>query len=280
MSTKVSKRLTKAGLYVVYAIVSLFFLFPILWVLSLSFKTVPELFEVPPSLLPDQIGFENYRHALVSADIFTYMLNSVKTVSATILGTLIIAIPAAYAFSRFRFKGKQSSLFVVLFFQMISPLIIVIPLYRYLGKLGLLNNFYSMVVVYIALMLPFATWTLKGYMDTVPRELDEAATIDGCSRFQTLYKILLPIVRPGVISVIIMVFVKSWAEFIVPFILLKDSRMFPISVGLVNLQSTADTITTHYLAAASIIAITPTIIIFILLQRFIVSAMTAGAVKE
>lgn len=115
MSTKVSKRLTKAGLYVVYAIVSLFFLFPILWVLSLSFKTVPELFEVPPSLLPDQIGFENYRHALVSADIFTYMLNSVKTVSATILGTLIIAIPAAYAFSRFRFKGKQSSLFVVLF---------------------------------------------------------------------------------------------------------------------------------------------------------------------
>jgi multiple sugar transport system permease protein len=272
-------KIAKAGLYAAYFFIILFFLGPLLWVLSLSFKTVPELFYIPPRLLPEKLSLYNYRHILFSADIFSYVMNSVRIAAGTITGTLVIAIPAAFAFSRIAFRRKTFFSFILLVFQMISPLVIAIPLYKYFSRMGLLNNYWSMTSVYIALALPFAVWTLKGYMDTIPLSLDEAGTIDGCSRIQILFRIILPVIVPGIVSVLILVFVRSWAQFIVPFILLNDSRKFPISVGLVNLQSTSDSITTHYLAAACIIGIIPTIIVFIVLQRYIVSALTAGALK-
>ncbi|AZK45635.1 MULTISPECIES: carbohydrate ABC transporter permease [Paenibacillus] len=276
---KSAKIKASIGLYFVYILISLFFLLPFLWLVSLSFKTVPELFAVPPKFLPNQFNFDNYKYVLWKTDIFGYLKNSLVIIFATVIGTLILTLPAAYAFSRFDYRGKKATMLAVLFFQMISPLIIVIPLYKYLSSLGMLNNYGSLIFVYIAVALPFAVWSVKGYVDTVPRELDEAAAIDGCNKFQTMYMAILPLVVPGIVSVVILVVVKSWAQFIVPFILLNDSSMYPISVGLVNLQSTADSITTHYLAAAAVIAIFPTLIIFIILQRFIVSAMTAGAVK-
>ncbi|MFD1177621.1 carbohydrate ABC transporter permease [Paenibacillus puldeungensis] len=276
---KSAKIKASIGLYFVYILISLFFLLPFLWLVSLSFKTVPELFAAPPKLLPNQFNFDNYRYVLWKTDIFGYLKNSLLIVLATVAGTLLLCIPAAYAFSRFNYKGKKATMLAVLFFQMISPLIVVIPLYKYLSSLGLLNNYGSLIFVYIAITLPFAVWSIKGYVDTVPKELDEAAAIDGCNRFQTMYMTILPLIVPGVVSVVILVVVKSWAQFIVPFILLNDSSKYPISVGLVNMQSTADSITTHYLAAAAVIGIFPTLIIFIILQRFIVSAMTAGAVK-
>lgn len=275
------KKKTKAKvfLYIFYAIISIFFLFPLLWLLSLSFKTVPELFENPPSLLPDTFAIDNYKYVLWRTNMFRYLKNSLIYCGCTIIGAMILSVPAAYAFSRFRFRGKKMLMFGVLFFQMISPLIVVIPLYRYFSRMGWLNNFWSLIAVYIALTLPFSTWSLKGYVDTIPIELDESSMIDGCTRMGTMMKIIAPLIVPGVVSVVILVFVRTWSQFIVPYILLNDQEMFPISVALVNLQSTSDAITTHYLAAAGVIAILPTLIVFILLQRFIVSAMTAGAVK-
>ena len=279
MKNKTLTRAAKTGLYISYFFIALFFLGPLLWVLSLSFKTLPELFYVPPKLLPETFSLENYRHALWRADILKNLLNSIKIVGGTIIGTLIVSIPAAFAFSRLRFKGRNTFQFAILVFQMISPLIIAIPLYKYFSKIGMLNNYWSMLLVYIALSLPFATWSLKGYMDTIPMSMDEAGIIDGCSKFQVLTRIILPVIVPGIVSVLILIFVRSWAQFIIPFILLNDSRLFPISVGLVNLQSTSDSISTHYLAAACMIGIIPTIIIFVILQRYIVSALTAGAIK-
>ena len=275
------KKKTKAKvfLYIFYVIISIFFLFPLLWLLSLSFKTVPELFENPPSLLPDTFAIDNYKYVLWRTNMFRYLKNSLIYCSCTIIGAMILSVPAAYAFSRFRFRGKKMLMFGVLFFQMISPLIVVIPLYRYFSRMGWLNNFWSLIAVYIALTLPFSTWSVKGYVDTIPIELDESSMIDGCTRMGTMMKIIAPLIVPGVVSVVILVFVRTWSQFIVPYILLNDQEMFPISVALVNLQSTSDAITTHYLAAAGVIAILPTLIVFILLQRFIVSAMTAGAVK-
>lgn len=272
--------LEKIGLLILFLIIIVFFLFPVLWVLSMSFKTVPELFYVPPKLLPEHFSFDNYIQVLWMADIITFLKNSFLIVGGTIVGCILLIVPAAYGLSRFRFKGKNTLQFGILIFQMISPLIIAIPLYRYFSKLHLLNNYWSLTLVYIALSLPFACWSLKGYMDTIPYSIDEAGRIDGCSRMTILLKLLIPLIVPGMISVVILIFVRSWAQFIIPFILLNDSRMFPISVGLVNLQSTGDTITTHLLAAGCILGILPTVLIFIFLQRFIVSALTAGAVKE
>ncbi len=246
----------------------------------MSFKTVPELFYVPPKLLPEHFSFENYEQVLWKNNIFRYLSNSFKLEVVTIIGTLLVIIPATFALSRLRFRGRQGLQFGILTFQMVSPLVIAIPLYRYFSKMRLLNNFWALAFVYIALNIPFACWSLKGYLDTIPISIDEAGTIDGCSKMQTLLLLLLPLIGPGIVSVIILIFVRSWAQFIVPYILLSDQKLFPISVGLVNLQSTGETISTHFLAAGCVIGIVPTVLIFILLQRFIVSALTSGAVKE
>jgi multiple sugar transport system permease protein len=162
---------------------------------------------------------------------------------------------------------------------MISPVVIAIPLYRLFSELNILNNYASLTVVYVAVVLPFTTWFLKGYFDTIPYQMDEAAIVDGASRWQILSRILLPVSAPGIATAAILAAVLSWSQFVVPFILLDDRTLYPVSVGLVNLQSDTNAVTLHYLAAASMVAVAPVIVVFVLLQRYIVSALTSGAVK-
>ncbi|WP_010651297.1 carbohydrate ABC transporter permease [Oceanobacillus massiliensis] len=279
MRKSVRDLMTKIGLYGCFVITVLFFTFPLLWVLSLSFKSSEELYKVPPTLFPERFHLDNYFHVIENNDIFLYLANSTKIVFLTVLLVLIIAVPAAFALSRFQFKLKPIVLITILMTQMISAVVIAIPLYRLFVKLGLLNNLAFLVIVYVAVVLPFSTWFLKGYIDTIPKELDEAATVDGCNKFQTLVKVLLPSSIPGIISVIILVAVQSWSQFVIPFILLDNMTLYPVSVGIINLQSTQQAVTTHYLAAGSILSILPVIILFVLLQKFIVGALTSGAVK-
>ena len=273
------ERLTVVSLHVAYAVITVFFLFPIFWVLSMSLKSVPQLFATPPVWFPLPPRFENYSYVLSNTPIIGYMLNSAGIVLATVFFTLVIATLASYGFSRFSFRFKRPSLLAVLLFQMISPVVIAIPLYRLFAALNLLNSFGTLIVVYVAVILPFTTWFLKGYFDTIPYQMDEAAIVDGASRWQVLTRILLPVCAPGIATAAILAAVLSWSQFVIPFILLDDRAMYPVSVGLVNLQSNADAITLHYLSAASIIAITPVIAIFVVLQRYIVNALTSGAVK-
>jgi multiple sugar transport system permease protein len=279
MSKLWKERFVNGGLYLSYTLVILFFVFPILWVLSLSLKSIPELYATPPIWFSPEPKFENYLHVIKSTEIVQQLVNSFEIVLLTIIFTLLIAIPAAYGFSRFKFRYKKASLMTILIFQMISPVVVAIPLYRFFVQLDLLNNYGSLIAVYVAIELPFTTWFLKGYFDTIPYDMDEAAIVDGCTRMQLLRKILLPVCTPGIASATILVAVQSWSQFVIPFILLDDNELYPISLGLVDLQSTSEAITTHYLAAASMIGILPVILGFILLQRFIVGALTNGAVK-
>ena len=279
MSVSRYRMLAQIATYILFALITVFFLFPILWVLSTSFKTTQELFSVPPTLLPASLQFENYLHILFNTRIVISLRNSLILEAGAVAGALLIAYPAAYAFSRYHFRHKSMVMFLVLIFQMISPLIIVIPLYNYFIKLNLLNSMVSVICVYIAAALPFQTWFLKNFIDTIPVELDEAARIDGCNRALTILRVVFPVTLPGVFSSGLLTAISSWSQFIVPYILLDDPNKLPAAVALVNLQSTQDTITTHYLAAASIICILPTVLLFLFLQRYIVSALTAGAVK-
>lgn len=276
---KAKRRATNILLYLVFILVAVFFLFPILWTLSLSFKTVPELYQVPPSLLPESLNFDNYIYLIEQVKILRGVGNSVVITVATIVGTMVLAIPAAYAFSRIKFKGSNFVQFLILMFQMISPLVIVIPLYRYYAKIGLLNTTIGLIMVYIAISAPFQVWFLKSFFDTIPMELDEAAYIDGCQRGQVVTKILVPTIVPGIFSGVLLVFISSWSQFVVPYILMDTPSKMPLACLLVNLQSKLNQITTHYLAAASILTILPTVLLFLFLQKYIVSALTAGAVK-
>lgn len=279
MLNRKQRILTKIGLYACYCIILAFFLFPVIWVLSLSLKTSQELFAVPPTLIPETFAFENYRQVVEQSNVFNYIRNSFIIVLSTIIFTLLTAIPAAYAISRFKFKGKNPVLVTILMTQMISAVVISIPLYRLFAQLDLLNNYIVLVIVYVAVVLPFSTWFMKGYFDTIPKALDEAAIVDGCNKFQILTKILIPTSIPGIVSVTILVAVQSWSQFVIPFILLDDERMYPVSVGVMNLQSTQESVSTHLLAAGSVISVLPVILLFVLLQRYIVGALTSGAVK-
>lgn len=279
MSRFMRNKLTNSGIYIGYGVVTLLYSFPLLWVLSMSFKSVEDLFSVPPSLIPKEFMFENYAYVLDRVNIFQYFINSGKIVASTVIFTLLLAVPAAYALSRFKFKMKRFSLITILIVQMISPLILLVPIYRAILSLDLVNNFWAMILVYVAVEVPFATWFMKGYIDTLPYELDEAATIDGCSRLQLLRRVLLPLMVPGLVSVGFLVAVQSWSHYLIPLTLINDPELFPISVGIANLQSTSDTISTHYLAAGCMIAILPVVLLFIVLQRYVVASLTGGAVK-
>ncbi|MGB8954219.1 MAG: carbohydrate ABC transporter permease [Tumebacillaceae bacterium] len=272
-------RLLAGGLQASYALIIVFFLFPIFWVFSLSLKSIPELFATPPLWFSSAPHFENYVHVFQHTNILPSLWNSLEIVLLTVAFALLVAIPAAYGLSRFTFRHKKLSLLLILIFQMISPIVVAIPLYRFFVKLDLLNTEWSLILVYVAVELPFTTWFLKGYFDTIPRELDEAAIMDGCTRGQYVRRVLLPVGAPGLASAAILVAVQSWSQFVIPFVLLDKGELFPVSVALVNLQSTSEAVTLHYLAAASIIGILPVILGFILLQKYIVGALTSGAVK-
>jgi multiple sugar transport system permease protein len=241
-----------------------------------------ELFAFPPRLLPQHPTFAAYRDVLTSSPLALYLVNSVKLVSATVVCALVVAVPSAYALSRLRFRNasaKSLAMLGMLTVQLISPLVTALPLYRWFSTLGLINSHAAVVLVYVALSAPFATWMLTGFLDTVPVALDEAARIDGCSRLQSLLQVLLPVMLSGLASTAILLAISSWAQFIIPFVLLTRGDLYPVSVGILDCQSSGDSVSTHLLAAAAILSALPAVLTFLVLQRFIVGALTAGAVK-
>lgn len=274
-----TSRTINACYYAGQLVLIVIFAFPLLWVLSLSLKTGPETLQSPPALLPRNPQWSNYQRVLASTPIDRYLLNSLILVAASVAGTLLVSLPAAYALSRFVFRARRAFSRVLLGAQLISPLVVVVPLYQLFVSLHLVNNYVGLVLVYIAISAPFLTWFLKSYLDTVPVVLDEAAMVDGCSRWRVFVSVVTPAARPGIASAAILACVTVWSQFAIPFILLDDQSLFPVSVGVVNLKATAGEITTQYLAAGCVLAVVPVVVLFVVLQRHIVGALTAGAVK-
>lgn len=272
---------TDAAYYAAMLLVVAVFAFPLLWVASLSLKTGAETLDSPPSLLPGTPQWGNYTHVLETTPVGRHLANSAMLVTASVVGALLLSVPAAYALSRFRRRvpGGRAYARGVLAAQLISPLIIAVPAYRVFVATGLVNNYLGLALVYIAVTAPFMTWFLKNYLDTVPVELDEAGRVDGCSRLRALVLLVLPAAKPGIVSAVILGAVTSWSQFVLPFILVDASELAPVSVGVVNLQSTSGEVTTQYLAAGSVLAVAPVVLLFAVLQRHIVRALTAGAVK-
>ncbi len=271
-----------AAIYLGYAATLAFFLLPVLWIVSLSLRPLDELFAYPPRLLPAHVDWSSYQTVLLQSPLPLYVWNSVKFAAATMVGALVVAVPAAYALSRLRFRGavtKQGILLGILAVQLVSPLVTALPLYRYFSALGLINSQLAVSLVYIAIEAPFATWMLKGFFDTVPQELDEAARIDGCSRLQTLWRVVMPVMLPGLASTAIVLAISSWGQFLIPYILIDNNDLQPIGVGILDFQSTAQAVSTNQLAAAAVLAAIPAVVIFTVLQRFIVSGLTSGALK-
>jgi multiple sugar transport system permease protein len=273
------RRIGDALTYLVFAAAVVFFGGPLLWVLSLSIRTRQEVYLTSLRLIPETPTFENYVEVFYSAQFSVFLTNSLKLAVAGSVGAILVAAPAAYAFSRLSFRGNSALLLGVLALQMISPLVIVIPLYRYFARLNVLDSHFSTAMVYIAILVPLATWMLKGFFDGIPPALDDAAMVDGCTRFGAFRKVTLPLILPGLTSVFVLTAILAWAEFIVPYVLLSEPSLLPISVGILNFQGNYASTSPNVVAAGGILAILPAIATFIILQRFIIRALTSGAIK-
>jgi multiple sugar transport system permease protein len=280
MRSRRSRRLTWDALtYLVFLFALVFFGGPLLWLLSLSVRDQTEIFITSLRLIPENPTLQNYTEVLYTAQFSVFLLNSLKLALAGSIGAMVISAPAAYAFSRLSFRGSGAFLVGVLALQMISPLVVVIPLYRYFDRLNLLDSYFSTSMVYIAILIPLATWMLKGFFDGIPPALDEAAMVDGCTRFGAFRRVTLPLILPGLTSVFVLTAILAWGEFVVPYVLISDPSRYPISIGILNFQGNYATNSTNVLAAGGVLAMLPAIATFVILQRFIVRALTSGAIK-
>lgn len=267
------------GTYITYVLIFLFFAGPLLWLVSLSIRTQAEVFVSDLRIIPNNPTIENYEGVLANPRFATYLWNGLKLAVIGAFGAMLFATPAAYALSRFRFASRKVWMIGLLGFQMISPLVIMVPLYRYMDRIGLTESHFGASLIYIAIAAPLFTWMLKGFLDTIPQSLEDAAMIDGCTRFGAFMRVVLPLSLPGLTSAFVLNAILGWSQFIIPFILLSKPALLPIAVGIFNFQGTYSQTSTQILAAASVLSIVPAVIVFLVLQRFIIGALMAGAVK-
>ena len=254
------------------------FLLPQLWLFSLSLKSKAGVYEYPPQWLPAGGSLANYRFALTHTQVPWYLWNSAIVAVLAAAATLAVAIPAAYVISRERFHGRQPLMAALLAVQMVSPVILLVPIYGVIERLGLVDTRAGLILVYAAMQVPFTVWVLENFFDAVPRSIFEAARLDGASRARTLWTIVLPLVGPGLGATAIFNLAAYWSEFSLALVLLDSQERFTMPLGLFSFQSAYET-DWQLLAAASFIALVPVLAAFVLLQRFFVAGLTAGAVK-
>ena len=224
------------------------------------------------------VRLANYWFVLTQSQVPWYLWNSLVVAAFASAATLAVAVPAAYVLSRDRFRGRTPLLAALLVVQMVSPVILLVPIYGIIERLGLIDTRAGLILVYAAMQVPFTVWVLKNFFDAVPASIFEAARLDGATRVRTFWSIVLPIVAPGLGATAVFNLAAYWSEFCLALVLLDSQARYTMPLGLFSFQSGYDT-DWHLLAAASFIALVPVIAVFVLLQRYFVAGLTAGAVK-
>lgn len=276
---------------------------PVAWLVSSAFQTESEVVSVPPHWIPENPTLRNFEAIFTASDenvtyetrstkdpssenyipstaknLLPSMRNSFIVSALVVILNLLVGIPAAYAMAKIRFIGRSTSIYFILTTRVIPDIALVVPFFLVIKKLGLLDNILSLVITYLAITVPFTVYILIQYFEGLPDELDKAARVDGCSRFQTLTKVYLPLAMPSLVAVILFAFLTSWNEFLLAlmFTQTENSQTLPIILA----SFTSDfTISFSFINAAGLLAIVPPVIVAIIFERYIVSGLTAGAVK-
>jgi multiple sugar transport system permease protein len=271
----------KVGIYAGIAVFLSFVLAPFIEGFLVSLKPLSQLFSSPYSFLPKNGSFDAYFTMWENVPGFwRYIVNSFVISGVATIVVLILVVPAAYALARFPFKGRGLLLGAFLAVNMFSGAVLLIPLYRLMRSLGLLNTYFAMIVPGVAFLIPTAIWLLRTYMMRIPRELDEAAWVDGASRFYTLRRVILPLAMPGITVVAITTFIGAYAQqFIFALTFNSKTEFMPLSIGLFAFFGRQEVVWNE-LMAASFVGIAPVLILIVFLQRYLVAGLTAGAVKQ
>ena len=273
---------TRTGL----AALNLFFLalcivtlIPILYALSVSFSGSNSLLSSDFSFIPKDFTLTNYRKVLLGENITTWFRNTVFLAAATVLLSLTAAVPAAYCFSRRRFPGRRMILKCLVLLNSFPAILSMFAIYRLLRPVGLVNTRVGLILVYTGTMAVFSLWNTKGYFDTIPPEIEEAARIDGATDFQIVRKIVLPLAKPSIITTALQVLIYVWNEYIYATTFLTGEQKYTLAAGLNALQATEMTGSWPVFSAAAITVSLPVLVIFFLCQRYMTSGLTAGGVK-
>lgn len=251
---------------------------PLVWGLLTSFKPAMQVVAYPPQLWPTSPTLEHYLAVWQQSNFPVYFTNSLIVTAASVVASLVLAVHAAYALARFDFRGKTALMFGILATSMIPGIAILVPLYNLSVKTGLYNTLTGMVIVYTAWNVPLLVWLLKGFFEKVPRELEEAAEIDGCGPFRLFYLIVLPIARPGLLAGAIMAMMAVWNDFLIGYTLAVSEQKRLVPYGLYAYISNIG-IDWGQLMAATVLALVPVVFAFLIMQKWLVQGLMAGAVK-
>ena len=254
---------------------------PILMSFFASIKSPAESSQVPPNYLPHTLSIANYDKIYhFQAGLPTYLLNSISVAALTILFCLLLSVPAGYGLARFKVPGKEAWFLLLLAGMMIPYQALLTPLYLMFSKLGLANTDLGLAIIHTLLQLPFSVYVMRHAFEAVPNELEEAAVIDGCNSFQVLWRVLLPVVKAGVVTVILFAFITSWNEFLAALIFMNKETQFTVPIWTVTVRSARlGAIDWGALQASIVIAILPCVAVYVMLQRYYVSGFLSGAVK-
>ena len=264
--------------HVVLIAASVLAMVPIFWGLVTSLKEDAKVFSYPPEWIPNPITFEHYHTVLFDSNLPRFFFNSAFVALVTIVVTVAVAAHAAYAAARLKYRGKAPLLFIVLATSMIPGISILTPLYLIAVKTGLHDTYVALILVYSAWQIPTAIWLLRGFIESVPAELEEAAMIDGCSRLQAFYRIVVPALQPGLAAAAIIVFVSVWNDFLICSALTISENMRLVQVGLFRYIADVGVEWGRFLAYG-MLALLPILVMFVTLQKRFISGLTMGAVK-
>lgn len=274
-----SKRLASTlATYLMLAVAVAVAIYPVLRIVTISLRPGDRLLSTSLAIIPDDATFSNYSKLLTETPFLRWLFNSTIVALVVTVTGVALASTTGYALSRFKFRGRGSMLSGLLVTQMFPATMLLLPLYMVLIRLHLINSYVGIVIIYSATALPFTIWQMKGYYDTIPNALEEAARIDGCGPWQTFYKVIFPLAAPALVITALFSFMTAWNEYVVANVVLQDTQMFTLPLGLKMFQSKLSTEWGMY-AAGSLLVSIPVVALFLMLSRYLISGLTLGSVK-
>lgn len=277
---KPKRLLAVLGRVLILAFFLIMVLAPVYWMLNTSFKSHPEIIDAQNiTYYPHTFTFDNYKQLFSMYDYAELLKNSLIVSVATGICITFLSILGGYSLARYRFQGKSGIQIFFLITQMIPGILVIIPLYVIYSKMGIVNTRLSLFIYYVIMNMPFCLITMRSFFERIPVSLEEAAAVDGCTKMQSLFKVVLPVMFPGIVAVFVFAFIGAWNELIASTIFISTKDMWTIPVGLKSLIGKYD-VNWGVLMAGGVLALLPTGIMFAVMQKFVVEGLTAGAVKE
>jgi ABC-type glycerol-3-phosphate transport system permease component len=263
----------------VLGILVLAVLFPVYWMVSSSFKPAAELFQSHPTLLPNSFSTVWYRAIISQSNVQRYFVNSMVVAFSTMCISIAVTTLGAYSLTRFNFRGKKTFLLAILLSYIFPPILLMLPLYNALAKLGLVDSYLGVIFTHTTIVIPFSLWILKSYFKNVPVELEEAGLIDGLSRLGAFWRIIVPVTAPGILSVGLFSFILSWNEYLYASVFLTGPHFKTLPIGITEFIAQYD-VRWGEIMATSVVTAMPVLVIFMCMQKYFVQGLTAGAVKQ